>query len=353
LSDYFTEGRRWADEVLARFGTDEVTEAQAVGWGGAGYMAFLQGDLPEARRTLEHTLDLWRQLGDSLYKGMTLHGLGMTAWLQGDKQLALESLQEGAALFRQRGVRWALALVLFSLGDTLMALGDDDAARSSYEESEAEFKRAGDLVSRTTATNSLGRLAWLQGDYERARSLVTQGLEIRREAKFGYFEAISLGTLAEVARCQARYDEAIGLSQESITLYEKLGETSGIAWGKYNQGYVAYYRGDYARATILLKESLETRFKQENKEGVVLCLAALACVAARTVQLERAATLFGTADVRLEALDARLSPADREDYEQVRNEARNKLGEAAWEHAWQQGRDMTAEQAVAYALEPR
>lgn len=351
FAGYFAEGRRWADEVLARFGTDEVTEPQAVGWAGAGYMAFLQGDLPEARSKLEHAAGIWRELGNSLHKGITLHGLGMTAWLQGDKQVALESLQEAVALFRQRGDRWALGLVLFSLGDTLMALGEDEAARSSYEESEAEFRRIGDLVSRTTATNSLGRLAWLQGDYERARSLVTQGLEIRREASFGYFEAISLATLAEVARCQALYDEATALSEESIDLYRQLGEISGIAWGQYNLGYVAYYRGDYASATVLLKEALETRFKQENKEGTVLCLAALALIAARTDRLNMAAVLFGATDARLEVFDARLSPADRQDYEQVRSTVRKELGDADWDQAWQQGCDMTTEQAVQYGRE--
>jgi predicted ATPase/class 3 adenylate cyclase len=356
ITDLINEGRRWGDEVLERFGTDEATEPQAVGWAGAGYMTFLQGDLPEARSKLEHAVGIWRELGNSPNRGIALrglHGLGMTAWLQGDKQVALASLQEAAALFRQRGDRWPLALVLFSLGDTLMALGEDEAARSSFEESEEEFKRVGDVSMRTTATNGLGRLAWLQGDYDRARYLVTQSFEIRRAAGHKYFMGISLATLAEVARCQARFDESTSLSEESMALYRVLGEIAGIAWGKYNQGYVAYYQGDYARATALLNESLGTRFKQANRDGMVLCMAALACVAARTGRLERASLLFGAADVRLEALDARLAPADRQDYEEVRTEVHDALGDAAWESAWQQGRAMTAEQAVSYALEAR
>jgi tetratricopeptide (TPR) repeat protein len=351
LSERFTEGRRWADEVLAQFGTDDHTEPQAFGWAGAGYMAFLQGDLPEARAKLEHAVTIWREQGSSMYRGMTLHGLGMTAWLQGDKQASLAALQEAAALFRQRREHWALGLALFSLGDTLMALGDDNAARSSYEESEAEFKRTDDSLSGTTATNGLGRLAWLQGDYDRARTLVNESLEIRRAAGAKYFEAIALATLAEVARCQADFNEATALSMESIALYRELGELAGIAWCKYNLGYVAYYQGDYARALVLLKEALETRFNQENKDGIALCLAALALVAAKTDHLERAAALFGAADARLEALDARLSPADRQDYEQVRADALDKLSDATWGRAWQQARDMTSEQAVAYALE--
>jgi tetratricopeptide (TPR) repeat protein len=284
---------------------------------------------------------------------MALHALGMTAWLQGDKQAAIAVLQEAADLFRRRGEHWALALALFSLGDTLMALGEDEAARASYEESDAEFKQAGDAVSGSTITNSLGRLAWLGGDYERARALVSESLAIRRAAAFKYFQAISLATLAEVARCQMSFDEAISLSQESIALYRELGEISGIAWGKYNLGYVAYYQGDYTRADTLLKEALETRSRQENKEGVVLCLAALACVAARTDRFERAAVLSGAADVRLEALDARLSPADRRDYEQVQADAGGRRGDKSWswERARQEGREMSTEEAVAFALE--
>jgi tetratricopeptide (TPR) repeat protein len=345
-AELFTEGRKWSEEVLTRFGTDETTLVQAHLLSAAGMMAFLQGDLLAARPRLERGLAIARELGDSAQVGLVLHGLGMTAWQQGDRSAARRYLSESVMLSRKSKYRWGLGMALFSLGDTLLAMGDDAAARSSYEESVSALGSLGDELGRTLPLNSLGRLAWYQGDYESARSIIEQALQARRAGNYSYYIGISLTSLAEVARCEGRYEESAAMSEEAIALFRKLGDLSGVAWCRYNMGYVAYYREDYSRAATLLRESLQWRIEQHNKEGIALGLAALACVAARTGRWEDAARLFSTADTRLEALDARLSPADARDYEQARALARGRFDETRWQELMLEGSTMSPETAV-------
>jgi len=67
-------------------------------------------------------------------------------------------------------------------------------------------------------------------------------------------------------------------------------------------------------------------------------------------QLERAARLFGAADKLLEGTPAVLTVEDRTMYEQSLAAARSMLDEEMFASAWAEGRAMTLEQAIAYAL---
>ena len=60
--------------------------------------------------------------------------------------------------------------------------------------------------------------------------------------------------------------------------------------------------------------------------------------------------LFGAADSILKALVWRLPPADDEAYERNLASARAQLSEAAFNAAWDEGRALSMEQAIDYAL---
>jgi hypothetical protein len=69
---------------------------------------------------------------------------------------------------------------------------------------------------------------------------------------------------------------------------------------------------------------------------------------------ERAARLMGAAQALIDASGQMLPYDERIEYEQSLASARARLAdEVAWQAAWQEGRAMTLEQAIAYALEPQ
>jgi hypothetical protein len=65
---------------------------------------------------------------------------------------------------------------------------------------------------------------------------------------------------------------------------------------------------------------------------------------------ERAIRLLGAGEAFCETLGARPPVAIREEYERTVSEARAALGEAAFAAAWAEGRAMSLDQAVEYAL---
>jgi hypothetical protein len=77
----------------------------------------------------------------------------------------------------------------------------------------------------------------------------------------------------------------------------------------------------------------------------------LAGVAAAEGQPERAARLLGAAQALIENTDAVIGPAERIEVERDLSAVRTQVGEATFTSAWAEGRAMTLEQAIAYALE--
>ncbi len=84
------------------------------------------------------------------------------------------------------------------------------------------------------------------------------------------------------------------------------------------------------------------------------CLQQLACVAAAAERppqgIQRAARLWSAAAAICETIAARLPLVYRRELEPVIARAHAQLDEATWAAAWDEGRAMTVEQAVAYAL---
>jgi hypothetical protein len=67
--------------------------------------------------------------------------------------------------------------------------------------------------------------------------------------------------------------------------------------------------------------------------------------------MERAARLLGASESLCESLGTPLSPGERDEYERYVITARHGLGHEAFAAAWEAGRAVTWEAAVAYALE--
>jgi hypothetical protein len=82
------------------------------------------------------------------------------------------------------------------------------------------------------------------------------------------------------------------------------------------------------------------------------CLVGLAGVSSARGQYNRSAQLFGAAEALREVLGHRPTPQVQADYDRRLASTRSGLGEAAFGAAWAEGRAMTLEQAIEYALAP-
>jgi DNA-binding CsgD family transcriptional regulator len=121
----------------------------------------------------------------------------------------------------------------------------------------------------------------------------------------------------------------------------------------YTLATLAQAERDHERAKDLFEEGLKLSAELRNEADVAHFLEGLASTAEAEGRIERAACLWGAA----EALLGNIEPAvytyvpDRSLHRSRVDAARSRLGEEAFEAAWSEGRAMTPEQAVGYALD--
>ncbi len=188
--------------------------------------------------------------------------------------------------------------------------------------------------------------------YAQARLFAEDNLTSLRKLGDKWNIARTLNNLGEMARVEGDYAAARKFYEESLLLRQELGDQRGIAISLINLGFVAYDGGDYQQAAVLFEESLVTFQKHGGKRGIVDCLMGLAGVAGKAGQPERAAWLLGSIESAREVIriGSTVSYADRLEYDRYEFAVRAQLDETSFTAAWVEGRTMTLEQAVAYAL---
>jgi non-specific serine/threonine protein kinase len=344
----FSEGRGYLGKALAREGAQEATVARAKALNGAGGLAFSQGDYTSASALYEQALMLQRELGDQAGIALSLIGLGNVAHSQGNQEAARTLYEESLAIRRELGDRWGIANSLSNLGSVAYSLRDYGVARALYEESLAMNRELGDKAGIANSLYNLGCLAHVQGDPSLAKSLFEESLTIRRAWGDKANIANLLYNLGNVAHTQGDYAAARALLQESLTLYREIGHPFIIhVLGLL--GHVERAVGDYAQATSLYQESLKLRRETGDRLSLAQSLEDFAGLAGRQGQPERALRLLGAAETLVATLGRTLPVGYALDYERTVADARARCGAEVFAAAWEEGRAMTLEQAVAYA----
>jgi predicted ATPase len=319
-----------------------------------GYQALSEGNPARGQAPLEESEALWRRLGDEWGLGYTFSGLAGVAAQRGDLPRAQRLHQEAIALYRRLGDRHAAAMVMFNLVPVLMQTGDLAGARRLAEESLASFRQRRDTWAMARLLNTLSVIARLEGDFAAAQALATQALALAREVGEKRAIANSLRSLGTLAQLQGDYQTADQRYQESLAGLREAGLDGVARDGLVQLGHLALHRGQPDRAAVLLRQALSGgEWTDERPRPAVLTAFGLAGIAGVVAprQPERAARLLGAAEAVLQRRGYRQGPLERVQLDWSQAAVRGALGDAAFAAALADGRAMSLEQAVSYALE--
>ncbi len=261
-------------------------------------------------------------------------------WLE--RGLARSGTSPG--LVRAKALREAGWIAIFQ--------GDFQQAVALLEEGLALYKELEDKPGVTTSLVNLGLLALHGGDHELARKLGQEAEALRQELADRQVIGFLLIFLGMIALDEGDHDRAVALLEESLALNQDLGDVRGVAMCLTFLGTTVLERGDPERAASLFEEDMRILRGLRDKTGTAYGLRGLAGVAALRGEPTRAARLWGADEALREAAGLVLSPFERShpDYEGYQAAARSRLDEAAWESAWSEGRAMTQDEAIEYAL---
>ncbi|HZE48305.1 MAG TPA: tetratricopeptide repeat protein [Jatrophihabitantaceae bacterium] len=247
----------------------------------------------------------------------------------------------------------ARARLLFGAGQLAVERGDYPSGRALFEQSVQAYRDAGDLDRAAFALGKVGDSTYAEGDFAAARPLLEEALAQSRALGNTSNVGRLLSNLGELMRAQGDYAAARRLNEEALELLTESGHRSSSLEiiPLCNLGNALLREGDVDRASSVLADTLAMADRLGSTSNVALALLGLAGVAAVRDAPERAARLFGAADTVIDALGAKLWPADRLDYEHHLSIAQQQLGDAEFEAARREGRALRLNQAVAYALD--
>lgn len=351
-----------------------------------------QGDSQEAKSLLEQSLTIFKEEGDKFGIGECLHALGEDAVFNRKYTRAKDYFEETSRISKEIGDRVNIAYSLLQMGLLAFYQGNFEKARLLWEDSQRKYPEIRDVFGLNETPLHLGSLDWMEGKYALALSQFEETLSMgHRHGNVNLiFTAISF--LGNLALSQGDFNQAAHWFEENLVLCRKYALTGYSATALCDLGSLAWAEGDeqlaehhYTEALAICRESGykhteasslfylgKVKFAQRYDNlarayfqtslasmqetaypmNIAYLLEAIAyLLAADQQQMHRAARLLGASQTWCMWMQLTRSPRERRERESAIAALREALGEEAFTFAWAEGKAMTMEQAVAYALE--
>jgi predicted ATPase len=291
---------------------DQVGMADAMGNIGVWFLHLGEHDA-EGWRMLEQSAELARATGDTLIEHCSLKAQGVFAQRRGEFERAETLYQETIRLCRERGDLANLSRALLESASMYMDRRRFRKALSCAEEAVEVGRQVIDVMCEIAGDELISENSRFLGDLPRAVASAEKSLALAHERLPEEEQVVPLVILSKALIAKGEYARAQALLNEALHIDKRVWPTppSGAYSGVYN---------------------------------------AMACVAACQGYARRAATLFGAADGEIQLVKGFRPACIDWEFDTFIARARAVLGNEGFEAVRAEGRTMTREQAVAYAL---
>jgi tetratricopeptide (TPR) repeat protein len=237
---------------------------------------------------------------------------------------------------------------LTALGGVAYWQQDVPTFRAAYEEALALAGELADAEEIAEQTYNLSFAPGLEGDTDGMLTLIDRSRRMFEELRNRRGVADCLWIEGIAARLSGDIDRSRALAEESLGIHREIGDRFGETVALYALGRTALEQGDLDTVSASFLAALDNDEAVGNRTGTAVILENLAAKALTEGDLVRALRLAGAAD-GMKHVVAGQAPPPLIDLPDPREAAREVLGQAAVEAAWEEGRAMSFEQAVAYA----
>jgi predicted ATPase/DNA-binding SARP family transcriptional activator len=285
----------------------------------------------------------WGREADALRTLRMSTGL-LDFWLSNDLAEGRRWLEESLAQVTERTPERARGLLAAGALANVQRLYDE--ARRYLEESLAISVELGDRRGEAWARTTLGQLCWAIEDHGGGRAQLERSIPMHEELgdRFGLARAlIHLGSALSIPGGDA---EGRCHLERGVAMAEELGDRWGMAYGLMLLGFAEIEAGKGASAGLRFRDALNLRvggFMAGPLEGLAHLVA--------EESAERAMRLLGAAMEIRDRFGGRRPPVMDRVIEPIRGRAERHLEPDLARRAWDEGHQMTTEEALAFALE--
>ena len=245
------------------------------------------------------------------------------------------------------------AEVLYGSGMLALHQGDYSGARAFVEEAVAFARDAEDHRQLVPTLATLGFVTRVQGDYAVARRALEEVLTLGlTEGLDEYHTAMALHHLGLVYfEADANIETALSLNEQALTIGRRIGDRRFSGNVMTALARIARARGRLGLARASLADALVLHRAVGDVGQQAHMMYVLAAIDADAGRLEIAVRLAGAADKHEEQLGVRAWSVVCRERDAWLEPARSALGAEQFGRVWEEGRAMTREQALEFALD--
>lgn len=317
---YESEGRKWIDEAIERMNALPKAEGEAArkrtailakAWQSVSLLAFSQGDMANAIVASAKCAALARQIGDKRILATVLTFEAASRMMSANFENIDALMQETLNIARESGDPIALGWAFGMLGSRMLMVGRDLETAKEYTSKSLELlKDNTNIFGHTMVLFAMGMGARFRGSFEEARLQFTPLLPIFRDMGDYHRTNMIHSEMAHMERLEGHFEKAEQMYRDTILEWQRLGHRAAAA----NQ------------------------------------LECFAFIAKTHEQAERAAKLFGAAEALRDKINIPMTGLEQTEYEKQVADLRAGMSEDEFGKAWSEGRALTMEQAIEFAL---
>ena len=289
---------------------------------------------------------------EKIYRARLIASMSIMSFTMGDAQTSAKEAEEAINLLRLLGDKWNLALTLaFHIGGKLTS-GNIDEAKASVEEGLALVEELGDkyvIGSILTAASYIE--AYVNRDFAKAEALSEKAGEHLKEHGSHWSYGIATYGFANLLRMENQFEKAREKLKIAMQTMQEIGSTRNVIMIKSDLAHILRYEGNYPEAITAYRETIKEWQRIGQRSAVAHQLECMAFIAKSLEQPERALRLLGAAEALRQRIEIDMSALERAEYEAEVVDLKANMDEKEFASFWAEGRFMTMEQAIAYAIE--
>ena len=343
---YFREGFDMASKYLGRSTQPEHRLFRAKLLFRAGAMAGYIFDYATALKLCQQSIELSRSLGNKHYLANALFYLSQINVALGQNREARAALEESISLCWEENYLQQLSISLAGLAWILYEDGDSEGAKSTLGEALAIATRADDTWGISHTLHSLGTIHRYSKEYDEAIKYMERSHEVSAKIGNRQAQATTLTNLSIFYNLKDDYAKSEQCAERAFAIYQAIGSEHYLPFVMRMMGYAAIHAANFARAHVLIQESLRGNRSLEDVAGQLASVVATAKCAFAEKDIRRAVSLGALIETHVKNDGIKLLEPDSKALQEVLVGGRKKLGKSAYEAAYAEGKSLSLDDQI-------
>lgn len=279
-----------------------------------------------------------------------LFAQGMVGLSHGNMPVVLRDLQDAIRTARAAGDKRMLGYSLemyYTAGNFMEAPNAEEAAEEGFRIFTEEVD---DHWGLSMAYQNRSRVAHNKGDHVEKEKYLAKYKELIREAPLSFQAGLFYLGTGMSENIAGNYETAKMYIEEGLSVFKQMRNWNFELIMTSELGHVARHSGKTSEARNIYVKTIKGWQNMGNRPAIANQLECFALLAITEEEPQRAAILFGAAEALREKVTSPMTDYEQVEYDQFMERLRSMLPATKLQPLWDEGRSMTLEQAIEFAL---